>query len=941
MATVYGGYDTSAGYDAYRAVMDYSTSQTDTQWTVSITGKVQSGYGADSLDNFALSLTIGDSTESKSSTSYMSTGSTVTFGSKSRTYSRGHSAVNCLIKAYAKNDGTYTGWTGSSTASATVTIPAKPSYAVTYSANGGSGAPSSQTKWHGEELTLSSTRPTRTGYAFLGWSTSSTATSATYAAGGSYTANAAATLYAVWKVNTYAVTYSANGGSGAPSSQTKTYGVDLTLSSTRPTRTGYAFQGWATSSTSTTVAYSPGARYTSNAALALYAVWRINTYTVSYNANGGSGAPSSQTKTYGASVTLASAISRASGSTRYTVTYNYNGSGASSTSATATKTTSYTFSKWNTKADGSGTNYAAGASYSANASLSLYATWTSSALTTSVTLPTPTRTGYTFGGWYRESACTNKVGNGGASYTPTASITLYAKWTLSSWTVSYDANGGSGAPASQTKVSGQTLTLSSTEPRRSGYTFLGWSTNKAGTGTAYAPGGSYTANAAATLYAVWAGVQVTSLSVFRSDSAGARDTDGAYGHLSAGWKAIGTIAGTVSVTATAGAADITTSLSNRTGSKTATADLSNTSAATFGGSYAESTSVKVTVTATLTVSYGGSTTTVTASRVATIPKVFHLLTFLHDGTGLAIGAMATLSSTFEVALQTVFNNVMVSIKAPNIDRDGATLPSSNTYSRPFRVADADGDALAYYDGYRLTTGETGVRLVAYAGPSGDAVYNSLRVGKMPDGTNVYYVSDQAAFRNAINAVRASDQEAQNVLLSPMTGTTQLGAWYWNVTNANSSASGDRVAAIFTDGSLRMYDSTGEAYFWTAYTTANKPTAADVGLTTTTSSPSISNATATTFQLRKYGNVVQLSVYGLNVSASLADGSSVSLGSGVIPSGMRPSAAVYAPIAINSSTNGTGLFLYVTAGGNVSLYNRTGSSLPTSTNVNCNATWIVA
>ena len=75
-------------------------------------------------------------------------------------------------------------------------------------------------------------------------------------------------------LDSYRVTYSANGGSGAPSAQTKWYGAALTLSSTRPTRAGYIFQGWATSA-SGAVAYQPGASYAGNAALALYAVWRL------------------------------------------------------------------------------------------------------------------------------------------------------------------------------------------------------------------------------------------------------------------------------------------------------------------------------------------------------------------------------------------------------------------------------------------------------------------------------------------------------------------------------------------------------------------------------------------------------------------------------------------------------------------------------------------
>ena len=80
-----------------------------------------------------------------------------------------------------------------------ITCPAR-TYTISYNANGGSGAPSSQTKTYNVALTLSSTTPTRDGYNFLGWSTSSTATSASYQPGGSYTGNGDATLYAVWEL---------------------------------------------------------------------------------------------------------------------------------------------------------------------------------------------------------------------------------------------------------------------------------------------------------------------------------------------------------------------------------------------------------------------------------------------------------------------------------------------------------------------------------------------------------------------------------------------------------------------------------------------------------------------------------------------------------------------------------------------------------------------
>ena len=112
------------------------------------------------------------------------------------------------------------------------------SYTVTYNANGGSGAPASQTAISGVNLTLSSTVPTRTGYTFLGWSTSSTATTATYAKGATYTANKTATLYAVWKQESYSIsikTYDVNSGSEVSS---QPYEVTITIDGTSETKKG-------------------------------------------------------------------------------------------------------------------------------------------------------------------------------------------------------------------------------------------------------------------------------------------------------------------------------------------------------------------------------------------------------------------------------------------------------------------------------------------------------------------------------------------------------------------------------------------------------------------------------------------------------------------------------------------------------------------------------
>lgn len=245
-----------------------------TKFTVVINASWETYYDG-AQTNYGMTATSGGVT--KTISAFDGTKRSSGSGSFTGTYSiTGNGGGTRTINVVFKNFNTDNDDTASKTVSFNVSVPAWTSYKIAYNANGGTGAPSSQTKWKDQTLTLSSTKPTRTGYSFLGWSTSSAATSATYAAGGSYTANSAATLYAVWKANTYTVKYNANGGTGAPGSQTKTYGQALTLSSTKPTRTNYTFMGWATSATATTAKYAAGASYTSNAAVTLYAVWKLS-----------------------------------------------------------------------------------------------------------------------------------------------------------------------------------------------------------------------------------------------------------------------------------------------------------------------------------------------------------------------------------------------------------------------------------------------------------------------------------------------------------------------------------------------------------------------------------------------------------------------------------------------------------------------------------------
>lgn len=245
-----------------------------TQFTVKINASWETYYSG-AQTNYGMTAASGGVT----STISAFTGAKRSSGSSSftGTYSiSGNGSATKTVTVTFRNFNTDNGDSATKTASFTVSVPAWTSYKITYNANGGSGAPGSQTKWKDQTLKLSTTKPTKTGHSFLGWSTSSSATSATYAAGANYTSNAAATLYAVWKANTYTVTFNANGGTGAPASQTKTYGKTLTLSSTKPTRTNYTFKGWGTSASATTVSYASGGSYTTNAAVTLYAIWELS-----------------------------------------------------------------------------------------------------------------------------------------------------------------------------------------------------------------------------------------------------------------------------------------------------------------------------------------------------------------------------------------------------------------------------------------------------------------------------------------------------------------------------------------------------------------------------------------------------------------------------------------------------------------------------------------
>ncbi len=227
---------------------------------------------------------------------------------------------------------------------------------------------------------------------------------------------------------------------------------------------------------------------------------------------------------------------------KYTVTYDTNGGNcgqntgyATSASAAVTLPTptrsGYVFAGWYTAASGGTRVGGASESYTPSANITLYAQWgkpctvtynanggtcdTTSAKYsgTALTLPTPTRDGYWFIGWYDAATGGNKIGEAGATYNPGGDITLYAQWQEQvEYTVTYNANGGTCGTASAT-YQGTALTLPT--PTRTGYKFNGWYTAASDGTKVKSP---YTPSANITLYAQWEQISYT-ITISKQDNA--------------------------------------------------------------------------------------------------------------------------------------------------------------------------------------------------------------------------------------------------------------------------------------------------------------------------------------------------------------------------------------------------------------------------------------
>lgn len=267
----------------------------------------------------------------------------------------------------------------------------------------------------------------------------------------------------------FTYSFNANGGSGAPSAMTKTYGVHFTFPSTKPTRNGYIFNGWYNSNVNSGTIYSAGQQVIGlpDQDIEWYAKWTGITYYVKYNGNGStSGSMSNSTHIYGTAKTLtANAYKRV-----YTVTLN--GNGASNLSSL---TSTYSFKNWNTNSSGTETTLTnqhsvSGLTTTNGATVNIYAQWTSA----SVTLPSHSRTGYTFNGWNTKSDGTGTSYTSGAKYTPTSNTTLYAQWKVIEYPITYTLNDGTVSSTNPTSYNIETATFTLKNPTKTGYTFTGW-----------------------------------------------------------------------------------------------------------------------------------------------------------------------------------------------------------------------------------------------------------------------------------------------------------------------------------------------------------------------------------------------------------------------------------------------------------------------------------
>lgn len=386
--------------------------------------------------------------------------------------------------------------------------------AVASPAAGGSVTPTSATAM-GQITGGSITATPNTGYTFGGWSITSGSgsfSSSTSTASNTFKPTAASTVTASFNAINYTITYNNMDGATNHASNPSTYTIEsaaITLQD--PKKTGYMFGGWYTDEELTTPVGTPAIAAGSTGNKVFYAKWTEITLT-EVSASPSTGGTGVQTMT----VSFKTNVPRNSGY-YYRVAefggkdagttgggFHSNGNGITSGDA-STLITSGEFSTINFTTSGVYTSaieiytdgpltvqkrvtftYGAGDYYTVSFNLQGHGSDIDNQVILSgskVTEPSPapTATGYTFGGWYKEAACTNAWNF--ASDAVTSDKTLFAKWTANQYTIAFDKEGGSGGSDNVTVYYDATLGAFASAPTRTGYTFAGYWTGDNGTGT--------------------------------------------------------------------------------------------------------------------------------------------------------------------------------------------------------------------------------------------------------------------------------------------------------------------------------------------------------------------------------------------------------------------------------------------------------------------------
>ena len=395
-------------------------------------------------------------------------------------------------------------------------------YSISFAGGGGTGSMSSLTnKDCGSDVTLPNVSFTKTGYDFDGWHADVDVKvgGATIPAG-STIANQATiqdirsnvALTAQWVAKEYTITLDREGASTGSVSVTMTYNSSSHTAITAPTKTGYNFGGWYSgdNGTGSQVMNASGELqanvdgYTGAGGVwtrtttptTLYAKWIAKEYTITLDREGASTGAESVTATYDAGTLSGWSAPSKTGYTFGGYWSGDNGTGTLVISTTGVLQNSVTISAvaWTDGSghwvrDGGATVYAkwtanvynitykdqGNVAYSGNATAGVpTGAPTTHTYGSATALVNGTKTGYTFGGWYTDASCTVSAGSSIGATAKTSDFTLYAKWTATNYTLSYDLAGGSVASENPTSYTIESSAITLNNPTKAGYTFAGW-----------------------------------------------------------------------------------------------------------------------------------------------------------------------------------------------------------------------------------------------------------------------------------------------------------------------------------------------------------------------------------------------------------------------------------------------------------------------------------